>query len=227
MIVTIDGPAGAGKTTVAKALARRLGFRFLDTGAMYRAVALAGLRHGVNWEEPSELAELATRLDIRFEGDRVLLDEVDVTEAIRTSETTAAIRYAADNERVRLVLVDRQRQFARHHDLVTEGRDQGTLVFPDARCKIFLSASPEERARRRVADMQARGEHLLLDDVLDQQQRRDEQDYRRNLGRLAKAPDAVEVVTDGMSLEEVVDRLEQIVRARADDCGATHPANET
>ncbi|MCH5372705.1 MAG: (d)CMP kinase, partial [Planctomycetes bacterium] len=130
---------------------------------------------------------------------------------------TAVIRYAADNEQVRHELIDRQREFAREHDLVTEGRDQGTLVFPGAECKIFLVASPEERARRRAADLQARGEAVLLEEVLDQQRHRDEQDYRRELGRLAKAPDAVEVVTDGMSPEQVVDRLEQIVRARLSD----------
>ena len=130
MIITIDGPAGAGKSTVARALARRLGFCFLDTGAMYRAVALAGMRRGLDWDVPDDLARLARKLDIRICGDKTYLDGEDVTEAIRTSEVTAVTRYAADNPQVREHLVRLQRQLAGNNNIVTEGRDQGTVVFP-------------------------------------------------------------------------------------------------
>jgi CMP/dCMP kinase len=214
MIVTIDGPAGAGKSTVARALAERLGFRFLDTGAMYRAVALAGWRSGVNWEQPEELADLARRITIEFDGPRVLLDGQDVSDAIRTSQVTALIRYAADNPAVRHLMVQRQREFAHSGDVVTEGRDQGTVAFPQAQCKIFLTASPEERARRRLRELEARGESPSLADLLTRQNQRDREDCTRALGGLVQAADAIEVLTDGLSLEEVVDRLEGLVRQR-------------
>jgi cytidylate kinase len=220
MIVTIDGPAGAGKSTVARALAWRLGFRYLDTGAMYRAVALAGLRYGVDWTRPGELADLAGRLDLRASHERVYLAGEDVTDAVRSSEVTAVTRYAADNPRVRQQLVLLQRAAAAEMDIVTEGRDQGTLVFPDAACKIFLTASAAERARRRLADLQSRGEAATPDEVLAAQEQRDREDAARPLGALVRAADAVEVATDGLSIDQVVDRLEAIVRAR----GGRRPA---
>lgn len=214
MIITIDGPAGAGKSSVARALARRLGFRFLDTGAMYRAVALAGKRAGVDWDAPGDLARLAQRLDLRVAKDRILLDGEDVTEAVRTSEVTAVTRYAADNPQVREHLVKLQRALAGSDDVVTEGRDQGTVAFPDAACKIFLTASPAERARRRLRDLQSQGEPVTLEQVLAAQERRDREDASRPVGPLAPSPDAVQVGTDGMSLEAVVERLEELVRKK-------------
>ena len=210
MIITIDGPAGAGKSTVARALARRLGFRFLDTGAMYRAVALAALRRGLDWDAPDDLARLARKLDIRTLAQRILLDGEDVTEAVRTSDVTAVTRYAADNPRVREFLVELQRKLAGDDDVVTEGRDQGTVAFPRAECKIFLTASPAERARRRLLDLQSQGEPVTLEQVLAAQERRDREDATRAVGPLAPAADAVTVCTDGMTLEEVVERLEKI-----------------
>ena len=210
MIVTIDGPAGAGKSSVARALARRLGFRFLDTGAMYRAVALAGLRRGLDWDAPDALARLAQQLDIQVSGDRIVVDGEDVTEVVRTSEVTAVTRYAADNPQVREHLVQLQRVLARNDDIVAEGRDQGTVVFPDAECKIFLTASPEERARRRLRDLQSQREPATLEQVLAAQQRRDREDASRPVGPLIPAPDAVEVCTDGLALEQVVDKLESL-----------------
>jgi cytidylate kinase len=147
MIITIDGPAGAGKSTVARALARRLGFRFLDTGAMYRAVALAGLRQGLDWDVPGDLARLAQTLDIRIENDRIHLNGEDVTETVRSTEVTAVTRYAAQNPVVREHLVALQRQVAGKENLVTEGRDQGTVVFPNAELKIFLTASGPRTTR--------------------------------------------------------------------------------
>lgn len=214
MIVTIDGPAGAGKSTVARALAQRLGFRFLDTGAMYRAVAWAAAERQLDWSQPERLLALAEQLDLRLDGDRVLVDGRDVTAAIRTSAVTAVTRYAADNPGVRAHLVRLQRQAAAGQNVVTEGRDQGTVAFPNAECKFFLTASPEERARRRLADLAARGEALALDEVLAQQNQRDEGDASRSVGPLVKAADAIEVCTDGLSRDDVLTRLESLVRAR-------------
>ena len=213
MIVTVDGPAGAGKSSVAKALAERLGFRFLDTGAMYRAVAYAAVSRGVDLNSPADLASLASQLKIDLDGPRVLLDGQDVTDAIRRPEITAQVRYVADNVEVRGRLVQLQREWAGRQDTVTEGRDQGTVAFPDADCKIFLTATPEERARRRFAELAARGQPVAFENLLEQQNRRDREDEIRAVGRLVRAPDAVEMVTDGMSLAAVVDRLEAIVRA--------------
>ncbi len=212
MIITIDGPAGAGKSTVARELARRLGFAFLDTGAMYRAVALAGKRKGLDWDQPGDLADLARRIDLALEDDRIYLDGEDVSEEIRTSAVTAVTRYAADNPQVRRRLVDLQQAAAVGKNIVTEGRDQGTVAFPDAECKIFLTASPEERAMRRLRELTAKGEPVQIEQVLAAQSRRDKEDSSRAVGPLVPAPDAIEVSTDGLTLEEVVDKLEKIAR---------------
>jgi cytidylate kinase len=214
MIVTIDGPAGAGKSSTARALARRLGFRFLDTGAMYRAVALAAVRGGLPWDEPERLAELTRQLRIEVSERRVLLNGEDVTREIRAAEITRVTHHAANNPQVRAHLVDLQRLAAADDNVVTEGRDQGTVVFPRAECKIFLTASPEERARRRQGDLTARGEHQSFEQVLADQDQRDLSDSSRAVGPLMPAADAIQFSTDGLRPEEVVDRLEAIVRAR-------------
>jgi len=212
MLITIDGPAASGKSTVARALAERLRFQYLDTGAMYRAVALAGLRRGVDWMQPDALATLAAKLDIELVDDRVLLDGEDVSREIRTPEVTAATRYAADNPAIRARLVALQRAMAGRRNVVTEGRDQGTVAFPEADRKFFLTASPEERARRRLADLHRQGESATFEEVLDAQRQRDRRDAARPVGPLAKAADAVEVVTDGMTVDEVVARLVELIR---------------
>jgi CMP/dCMP kinase len=179
---------------------------------MYRAVALAGLRRGIAWEKPEQLAALARRLRIEVVGDRILLDGEDVTEAVRSAAVTAVTRHAADNVEVRRQLVAVQRALAAGEDIVTEGRDQGTVAFPDARCKVFLTASNRERAVRRLADLAAQGEPASLERVMADIERRDAEDRARPVGALVAALDAVELVTDGLSVEAVVDRLEQIVR---------------
>jgi len=214
MIVTIDGPAGAGKSSAARELARRLGFRFLDTGAMYRAVAFNGLRRGIDLTDEAALERVARDAKIEIGDNYVRLDGEEVTRDIRTVEVTAATGHAAANVGVRRLLVELQRRHTAGGDFVTEGRDQGTVVFPDAECKIFLTATPAERARRRREDLAARGQQLSLEEVLEAQNRRDHDDAAREVGPLRRADDAVEVVTDGMSPKEVVDCLEALVRAR-------------
>src|SRR5262245_10323561 len=214
MIVTIDGPAGAGKSSAARELARRLGFRFLDTGAMYRAVTLAARQRGYDLADADQLAALARQIRVELAGDRVLLDGVDVTTAIRKFDITTAIHFAADNAAVREQLVTWQREAAAGSDVVTEGRDQGTVVFPDAECKIFLTADEEERARRRHGDLMARGEAIPYEEVLANQRERDRRDLSRSVGALKKADDAIEVSTDGLSPDQVVAKLEEIVRSK-------------
>ena len=217
MIVTIDGPAGAGKSSVARQLANVLGFQFLDTGAMYRCVVLAALDAGIDLTDQVAMADIASEMKFSTDGDQISLNGKDVTAAIRTQEVTAAIHYAADNPQIRNILVRLQQDLASNVDVVTEGRDQGTVAFPNAECKIFLTASPVERARRRQEQLRQQGEHVDLEAVLQSQQTRDEQDEARELGGLHAAVDAVHVVTDGMKQFEVVEHLERLVRIRNGD----------
>jgi cytidylate kinase len=214
MIVTIDGPAGAGKSTIARTLAQRLGFRFLDTGAMYRAVAWAAMERRHDWAQAEALVVLAGELRLDVDEQHVAVDGRDVTREIRTPEVTAATHYAANNPGVREILVEQQRRAAGNDDIVTEGRDQGTVVFPHAECKIYLTASPEERARRRTKELVSRGQSTTVEEVLAAQNRRDASDSSREVGPLVPASDAIEVATDGLSPDEVLDRLEELVRGK-------------
>jgi cytidylate kinase len=215
MIVTIDGPAGAGKSTVARALARRLDFAVLDTGAMYRAVTLAAIRRHIDFLLADRLLEAAREAKVELAGDRTFLDGEDVSDVIRLPEISRAIRFVADEPRVREILVERQRRIAERGDYVAEGRDQGTVVFPEAPCKIFLTAGIEERARRRFDELLARGQSPTLEETAHEVRLRDAADQARPVGALRKAPDAVEIWTDGKSLEEVVAELERLVRSKA------------
>jgi CMP/dCMP kinase len=195
MVIAIDGPAGAGKSTVARAVAEELGFTYLDSGAMYRSVALAALR------ERAEPAEVASRVRIEV-GERVLLDGHDVTDAIRTPEVSEAASRTAADPAVRAALVAQQRRLLASGDWVAEGRDIGTVVAPDAAVKVFLTASPEERARRRAAELGAD-----LSAVKAEQALRDQRDATREHSPLRPASGAVELDTTGLTLPEVVQRV--------------------
>ena len=211
MIVTIDGPAGAGKSSIAKQVAQRLGFEFLDTGAMYRAVTLSALRSNLDLSDGDALVHFVRGVELSWDHERILLFGEDVSEQIRTPEVTKSIRYVADLPAVRDLLSSLQRQFAKGRDIVTEGRDQGTDVFPDAQCKVFLTASPQERARRRQAQLAALGRIMSVEEILETQNQRDLEDSSRDVGRLRAAEDAIVVQSDGMSPDEVLHEVLRIV----------------
>lgn len=214
MIVTIDGPAGAGKSSAAQALAARLGFRFLDTGAMYRAVTLAAIRADIDLADHDALLAVADAIELKMTDDCVMLNGEDVTHEIRKFDITTATRHAADHPGVRARLVELQREVTRGVDVVTEGRDQSTVVFPDAECKIFLTASEPVRAERRYLDLVSRGEHVTRQEVLTKQKQRDDRDTTRPIGALTMADDAIEVITDGLTPEEVVEKLLAVVDSK-------------
>jgi len=213
-VVTVDGPAGAGKSVATKALASRLGIEYLNTGAMYRAIALRALRGGIDLTDESALTEIARDSSIETRDGATFLDGEDVTDAVRAPEVSRAVRFPANAPSVREIMVGLQRQIGCARPVATEGRDQGTVVFPDARCKIYLTASPEERARRRSGELVARGQSAPLEEILAQIVERDRLDSEREVGPLREPQDAVRLETDGKSIKEVVDEMERLARAR-------------
>ena len=227
MIVTIDGPAGAGKSSVAKRLAQKIAFDFLDTGAMYRCVTLACLRKQMPLSRFDEVAEVARSVQIELKGSRVFLNGEDVSEEIRRPTITRSIRPIADNADVRETMVAIQRRWTEGRDVVTEGRDQGTVAFPNAECKIFLTATCEERARRRVGQLIELGMDADYSEILELQNQRDQHDIQRESGGLKAAPDSITVWTDGMSEEQVLQSLVEIVLSkRLALSGSTSAKNE-
>jgi cytidylate kinase len=220
LVIAIDGPVGAGKSTVAKLVARKLGYLYVDTGAMYRAVALKALRLGMDINDPIVMAMLAEATDIQLQqqGDgsvRVFLDGEDVTEAIRTPEVSEASSIVSAHEGVRKVLAERQKAMAELGGVVMEGRDIQTVIVPDAEVKIFLTASLEERAKRRWLELQQKGISVSYEEVLQEVKERDERDKTRAIAPLRKAPDAVEIDTTGMTPEEVAEKIVELARKRA------------
>lgn len=214
MIVTIDGPAGAGKSSVAKRLAKEIGFYFLDTGAMYRCVTFACLKQQLPLTQVEEVASIAKSVQIEFSGSLVLMDGEDVSQEIRRPTITKSIRPIADNPLVREAMVALQRRWTEGRNVVTEGRDQGTVAFPDAECKIFLTASPEERARRRVGQLIELGMDADYQEILEQQNQRDSHDTNRPAGGLKSARDSITVWTDGLSEDQVLQNLVEIVHRK-------------
>jgi cytidylate kinase len=230
-IVAIDGPAGAGKSTASRRLAARLGFALVDTGAIYRAVALAASRTGIAWDDDRGLGELLPRLRIRFEppppwnpaaGQRVFLGEEDVSVEIRTPPMSLGASAVSARPVVRAALLELQRRLAStpdHRGAVLEGRDIGTVVFPDADAKFFLTATAECRARRRFEELRAKGQGVTLDEVLADQLQRDKQDSEREVAPLRPADDAVVVDSSGVPLDQVVERLAREVEGRLSAAG--------
>ncbi len=206
-LIAIDGPSGVGKSTTARRVAARLGWQYLDTGAMYRAAALALLRSGHGLEDRNALEALLASLELAQEGTRILLRGEDVSEAIRSQEVTRLVTPVSADARVREVLVEQQRRIGNRGRWVVDGRDIGTVVFTTACCKIVLTASPEARAQRRFLELQAKGQTPDLVDVLADLHRRDTSDSSRAVSPLRKAGDAVALDSSDLSLDQVVDRI--------------------
>lgn len=220
LIVTIDGPAASGKSTAAGLLANKLGASFLDTGAMYRAVTLAAMLSGIDLSNEDELLKIMQTNKFKFfiEKDQmaVRINGIDATGQIRSPEVTASARYIASAPKVREKLVEMQRRFAADHEkIVTEGRDQGTVAFPDADIKFFLTADVTERARRRQAELQVKGVADSIEQIRKAMEKRDKSDQNRTVGPLKPADDAIIIDTTNLNLEQVVDKLLNYVKENA------------
>lgn len=212
MIVTIDGPAGAGKSTVARRLAQELGFDYLDTGAMYRMVALAAVEAQLDPQSAAAMEGLLHDLQLEFRNEAAYLNGRDVSGLLRSLEVSRAASLVAQHPCVRTALVDRQREIAQQRSIVSDGRDQGTIVFPHAERKFFLTADPQTRAERRQSDLREQGVETELEELLREQQARDERDAARAIAPLRPAEDALLIDTTQLDLSEVVALLQRHVR---------------
>ena len=213
-VVTVDGPAASGKGTIASAVAARLGFHYLDSGALYRLVALKAQRAGAALTDPGALAAVAAGLDVHFAADAITLDGEDVTAAIREEAVSAGASQVAVHPPVRAALIERQRAFRRAPGLVADGRDMGTVVFPDATVKIFLTASADERARRRHKQLIAKGLSVTMESLLRDIRERDARDAGRAAAPLVPARDAVLLDTTHLTIDEATARVLELFRTR-------------
>lgn len=215
--VAIDGPAGAGKSTIARAAAAQLGFVYVDTGALYRTIGLAVCRRGIDGTDTAgivhTLPEIRVELTYQDGAQHVLLDGEDVSDAIRTPEISVYASQVSVVPEVRTYLLDLQRDMARTQSVIMDGRDIGTVILPDARVKIFLTASPEKRAVRRCAELREKGQQVTLDEVLADMTRRDAQDEGRAVAPLKQAADAVRVDTSDLTLDESIEAVLRVIRA--------------
>jgi cytidylate kinase len=214
VVVAIDGPAGAGKSTIARRVAERLGFTYIDTGAMYRAVALWGIRQNVGSDDMHRMEQLALAAEIELAPGRIRLNGEDVSEAIRTPDVSNGASRIAVIPGVRRAMVAKQREIGQRTSVVMEGRDIGTVVFPQAEVKIYLDANPDERVRRRLKEQQQKGETVSADSVAAQMKERDQRDSTRADAPLSQAPDAVFLDSTGLTIEEVEEAVLKIVRTR-------------
>lgn len=218
MRIAIDGPAAAGKSTVAKKIAKKLKYTYIDTGAMYRTITLAALNRKVDYEDENALKDIANEVTITFENDeegqKVFLNNVDVTKEIRNKEVTNNVSIVAKHRSVRTILVNKQRELAKNGNVVMDGRDIGTFVLPDAEVKIFLVASVEERAMRRHKENLLNGFESDLEQLKEEIRERDRIDSEREMAPLVKAEDAIEVDTTNMTIDEVVEYILSIVKEK-------------
>lgn len=203
-VIAIDGPSASGKGTVAQLVAQKLGYHYLDSGALYRIVALAGKNTGIAWSDESALAAMASRLDIRFESGEIYLNGEIVSADVRTEEMSRGASEVAVHPEVRRALVDLQRSFRKAPGLVADGRDMGSVIFPDAGTKIFLTASAEVRADRRYKQLKEKGNHANLDGILKDLQMRDARDRERKVAPLQQCEDAALLDTDHLTIEQAV-----------------------
>jgi cytidylate kinase len=211
-VITVDGPSGSGKGTISQLLAARLGWNFLDSGALYRALGLAAQARGIGLDAETALAALAGQLELRFEGERILLDGRDVGDELRTETCGNAASKVAALPAVRAALLDWQRDQARAPGLVADGRDMGSVVFPHAPLKLFLTASAEERAQRRYKQLKGKGFDVSLSSLVEEIEERDRRDRSRRVAPLRPAADAIELDSTGLSIQEVFDRVLDQVR---------------
>jgi cytidylate kinase len=203
-VIAIDGPSASGKGTVAQRVAQHLGYHYLDSGALYRIVALAAFQQGISWQDSAALAVLAEELDIRFEQDRIYLGSADISEAVRTEEMSRGASEVAVHPAVRSALTGLQRSFRHLPGLVADGRDMATVIFPDAATKIYLTASAEIRAERRYKQLMEKGIRASLSEILQDLQQRDARDQQRQVAPLQKSADAVLLETSRLTIDEAV-----------------------